>query len=178
MRLAQFRPHAVGVKTARMLEVESRLGRTLEADFREFYVEKGWGQKKLAKRWGVTRPAIFGRGETTVKCWVQVLGLPVRREARAVSPKPAWPSPACEICGAKGVLEGAHWIPAAKGGEATPSNVLKLCPNCHKQLDLRRASLAASSSRGQARTGISDVGLRHPPEGATLDRWIMISSSA
>jgi hypothetical protein len=64
----QFRPHALGVKTSRMLEVEARLGRTLEEDFEDYYVEKGWGQKKLTKRWGVTRAAIFGRRETGTNC--------------------------------------------------------------------------------------------------------------
>jgi hypothetical protein len=64
-RSTKSRPHSIGIKTPRMLEVEARLGRTLEDDFREYYVEKGWGQKRLSGRWGVTRAAIFGRGETT-----------------------------------------------------------------------------------------------------------------
>lgn len=141
-RSTQFRPHAVGVKTPRMLEVEARLGRTLEEDFQEYYVEKGWGQKKLTKRWGVTRAAIFGRGETTdLKCWVQVLQLPIRRETAPASAKEARQEPSCEICGVSGVpLEGAHWIAASKGGNASPSNIIKLCPNCHTQLDLSEDS--------------------------------------
>jgi 5-methylcytosine-specific restriction endonuclease McrA len=138
----QFRPHIFGVKTPRMLEVEARLGRTLEVDFREYYVEKLWGQKKLTQRWGVTRAAIFGRGETTdLKCWVQVLSLPIRREASSASLTGAKAQLACEVCGLSDVpLEGAHWIAAAKGGNASPSNIIKLCPNCHTQLDLSEDS--------------------------------------
>jgi 5-methylcytosine-specific restriction endonuclease McrA len=148
MRSTQFRPHAIGVKTRRMLEVEARLGRTLEEDFQEYYVEKGWGQKKLANRWGATRAAIFGRGETTdIRCWVQVLKLPIRRE-REAAPKPRRAAPACELCGRSDVpLEGAHWIPGAEGGDATPSNILKLCPNCHKQLDLREDPTVTAQAR-------------------------------
>jgi len=147
-RSTQFRPHSIGVKTPRMLEVEARLGRTLEEDFREYYVEKGWGQKKLTKRWGVTRAAIFGRGKTTdLKCWVQVLNLPIRQESPA-SENEAKSLPACEVCGVSGVpLEGAHWIAAAKGGNATSSNIIKLCPNCHTQLDMSQDSKVTAHAR-------------------------------
>jgi hypothetical protein len=51
-RSTQFRGHTVGVKTPRMLKVEARIGRTLEVDFADYYVEQGWGQKRLSKRWG------------------------------------------------------------------------------------------------------------------------------
>jgi hypothetical protein len=136
-RSTQFRPHAPGVKTPRMLEVEARIGRTLEEDFREYYFDKNWGQKKLTSRWGVTRSAIFGRGGTTdLKCWVQVLNLPIRRDPLPSETRIAV-VPACEVCDLSGVpLEGAHWIAAAKGGNATPSNIIKLCPNCHTKLEL------------------------------------------
>jgi len=80
-----------------MLEVEARLSRTLEEDFREYYVEKGWGQKRLSRRWGATRAAIFGRGATTdLKCWVQVLQLPIRRDVSSVSSNGPRPAPSCE----------------------------------------------------------------------------------
>ncbi len=136
-RITRFRPHVIGVKTARMLEVEALLGKTLEEDFREYYLEKSWGQKKLSNRWGVTRTAIFGRGMTTdLKSWVQVLGLPIRRESDLVEEKPIV-LPSCEICDASGTpLEAAHWIAASKGGSKSPSNIIKLCPNCHTKLDL------------------------------------------
>jgi len=157
MKATQFRPHAVGVKTPRMLEVEARLGRTLEEDFQEYYVDKNWGQKRLSRRWQVTRAAIFGRGETTdLKCWVQVLQLPVRRaapHAQAASPNA---SSACEICGVSGVpLEGAHWIAASQGGESTSSNILKLCPNCHTQLDLSQDSTVTSAARAVLLTRVA-----------------------
>ena len=148
-RSAQFRPHALGVKTPRMLEVETRLGRTLEEDLQEYYVEKGWGQKKLTKRWGVTRNAIFGRDQTVdLKCWVQVLRLPIRRETDLTSVKEIRQEPSCEICGVSSVpLEGAHWIAAAKGGILSPSNIIKLCPNCHTQLDLSEDSKTTSHAQ-------------------------------
>lgn len=138
----RFRPHAIGTKTPRMLEVEARLGRTLEEDFLEYYVEKGWGQKKLTKRWGVTRNAIFGRGgKDDRKYWVQVLQLPIRKDDdldrdSEIEPD-AKQQPSCEICGISGVpLEGAHWIAASKGGNTSSANIIRLCPNCHTQLDL------------------------------------------
>src|SRR2546423_4472663 len=148
-RSTQFRPHAVGVKTPRMLEVEARLGRTLEEDFQEYYVEKGWGQKRLSKRWGVTRAAIFGRGETTeLKCWVQVLQLPIRQEMAPSQLNELKSLPSCELCGISGIpLEGAHWIAASKGGDATSSNIIKLCPNCHTQLDLSEDSKITAHAR-------------------------------
>jgi 5-methylcytosine-specific restriction endonuclease McrA len=137
-RSTQFRPHSLGVKTARMLEVEARIGRTLEEDFREYYVEKRWGQKRLAGRWGVTRAAIFGRGETAdIKCWVQVLQLLMRRDVASNGARDSKWLPSCELCGITGVpLEGAHWIAASDGGSTGPSNIIKLCPNCHTKLDL------------------------------------------
>jgi hypothetical protein len=148
MRATQFKPHAAGVKTARMLEVEARLGRTLEEDFRERYVEQGWGQKRLAQHWRVTRTAIFGHGGAQdLKCWVQVLGLPKRNAGRAAA-VPSRP-PTCEACGAVGVpLEGAHWIPAARGGPTGPTNIIKLCPNCHTRLDLAENVSIMATARG------------------------------
>ena len=90
-RSTQFQGHVAGVKTPRMLEVETRLGRTLEEDFAEYYVEKEWGQKKMSKRWGVTRTSIFGRYEKTtdLKSWVQVLQLPVGETLRHRPAKPS-----------------------------------------------------------------------------------------
>jgi len=127
MKATQFRPHAVGVKTPRMLEVEARLGRTLEEDFQEYYVDKNWGQKRLSRRWQVTRAAIFGRGETTdLKCWVQVLQLPVRRaapHAQAASPNAssACESAACRVCRWKAPT-GSQRLRAAKARHQTSSS--------------------------------------------------------
>ena len=76
----QFQQTPLGTKTARMLEVEKRLGVSLEDDYREHVVEKGWGQRRLANRWGVKRQTIF---DTSVRgrkrSWVQMLGYPSRR---------------------------------------------------------------------------------------------------
>ena len=156
-RSTQFRPHAVGVKTPRMLEVEARLGRTLEEDFQEYYVEKGWGQKKLTKRWRVTRTAIFGRDQAEdLKCWVQVLQLPIRRETALASANETRQKTSCEICGVSGVpLEGAHWIAASKGGDTSPTNIIKLCPNCHTQLDLSEDSKTTAHAQAVLLTRVA-----------------------
>jgi hypothetical protein len=55
----RFKATPAGVKTAKMLQVESKLGRTLEEDFEKYYVQEQWGQKRLANRWGVKRELIF-----------------------------------------------------------------------------------------------------------------------
>ena len=44
----------------------------------------------------------------------------------------------CAICGAKGIaLDVSHILPMAFGGTNTESNLLLLCPNCHRSFDLR-----------------------------------------
>jgi hypothetical protein len=76
----QFLPTPKGQKTPKMKEVERHLGRTLEEDFHEYHLEKGWGQKRIANRWGVPRNLIFStstRGGR--RSWVTMLDLPVRR---------------------------------------------------------------------------------------------------
>ena len=92
-----------GEKTPRMRQVEKTLGRTLEEDFQEYYVEKGWGQKRLAARWGVQRPTIFAtnprRGR---RSWVQMLHLPVRRSDRTPRQQERGCESGCEICGKRG----------------------------------------------------------------------------
>jgi 5-methylcytosine-specific restriction endonuclease McrA len=122
-----------------MLEVERRLGRTLEEDFREYYVEKGWGQLRIANRWGVDRNLIF---ETSTRgrkrSWIEMLSLPVRRsdEQANLCDREPEQTLACEVCGEfDQYLDRAHWISAAGGGGRQSFNILRLCPNCHRKLD-------------------------------------------
>ncbi len=125
-----------GQKTARMLAVEARLGRTLEEDFAEYYVQKGWGQTRLAKRWGVKRSTVFeSNPRARRRSWVEMLNLPMRHGEEASSTIEVTP-PACEACGVTGVsLERAHWVEARDGGSSAPHNIALLCPNCHTKLD-------------------------------------------
>jgi len=37
----------------------------------------------------------------------------------------------CYICGEKNFIQRHHIIPRAKGGSDDPSNIIRLCPNCH-----------------------------------------------
>jgi len=126
-----------GQKTRRMWEVEANLGRTLEDDYREFYIEKKWGQKRLADRWGVKRNLIFESSKRNrSRSWVEMLGLSVRRETDPQVSSPSRSKPSCEACSEDGVpLERAHWKEAKQGGLASLDNILLLCPNCHTKLD-------------------------------------------
>ena len=72
-----------GVKTSRMLEVEKRINATLEDDYRAHYLDGGWGQKRLANRWGMARGQIFGVLRGGRRNWVQMLGLPIKGDAGA-----------------------------------------------------------------------------------------------
>jgi len=125
-----------GSKTALMRKVEARIGRSLEDDYHEYYLVKGWGQKRLADRWGVRRATIFEpRARTRGRSWVQMLQLTTRPSAeptRVLETK----RHACEVCGDSSVpLERAHWVPASDGGVSASDNILALCPNCHTKLD-------------------------------------------
>ena len=100
-----------------MLQVEARLGCTLEEDYRQHYLEKGLGQKRLADRWRVTRNTVFESSvRSRSRSWVEMLGLPVRRiEEDEPAPLPRVRR-ACEACAENSVsLERAHWIEASKG---------------------------------------------------------------
>jgi len=122
-----------------MLKVEDKLSRTLEEDFREFYVEKGLGQKRIAQRWGTQRQTIFGtnkRGRR--RSWVQMLDLPVRRDRESDDEieQESASRLKCEVCGsAAQPLDDAHWVSARDGGSKESFNILRLCPNCHRLLD-------------------------------------------
>jgi hypothetical protein len=133
----QFVPTPKGVKTPLMLKVEKKLGRTLEEDFKDFYTLKGWGQKRLANRWGVGRNLIFKSTlRSNRRCWVEMLGLNARRLTADKARDERQDEESCELCGITGVaLDGAHWVADAAGGSSASYNILKLCPNCHRKLD-------------------------------------------
>jgi len=61
-----FERTAPGQKTTAMLRVETKLGRTLEEDYQEFYLKQGWGQRRLPKRWGVDHNTVFQSRETLI----------------------------------------------------------------------------------------------------------------
>jgi HNH endonuclease len=41
----------------------------------------------------------------------------------------------CAVCGSNGALELSHIVPRARGGDASPKNLMVLCPSCHYSLD-------------------------------------------
>jgi hypothetical protein len=131
-----FVPTAPGEKTSKMREVERRIGRTLEEDFDEYYVLRGWGYRRLAKRWGVNYHTIFlSRERNGFRSWVEMSGLPARREPSGKDSQGICRA-ACEVCGANDVeLDEAHWLAAKDGGSTKSYNILKLCPSCHRKLD-------------------------------------------
>ncbi len=132
----RFKPTPEGVKTPKMLEVEQRIGASLEKDFEEYHIKKGWGQKRLANRWGVSRSLIFS---TTMRggrrSWVEMLKLNTRRIG-CNTPAKSPPKLVCELCNApESSLDRAHWVSHRDGGSASAYNILNLCPNCHRRLD-------------------------------------------
>jgi 5-methylcytosine-specific restriction endonuclease McrA len=121
-----------------MLEIEKRLGRTLEEDYQEHYIKDEWGQKKIANRWRVPKGLIFfGNRRTNTPPWTERLGLPVRKQKQAVAPAVASQNrTGCEICGADRVIaQRAHWIAHKDGGSTQRFNIIRLCPNHHQLLD-------------------------------------------
>src|ERR1700758_3794409 len=93
----QFKRTPEGAKTERMLQVEQRIGRTLEEDYAENYLGGRLGQKRLANRWGVARNQIFGVLRGGRRNWVQMLGLPAKGGSpQAVARERT--SSRCEIC--------------------------------------------------------------------------------
>jgi hypothetical protein len=135
----QFKRTPEGEKTPRMREIEKRIGRPLEDDYRDFYLKnrgrRGNGKKALANRWHLTRGQIWGPVGPGRRTWVEMLKLPDKDSTTAKEQSPP-ASRRCEICGTNDVaLERAHWIPRCEGGSTRADNILKLCPNCHTQLD-------------------------------------------
>ena len=142
----QFVAIPLDQKTEKMLEVEKRLGRTLEEDFDEYYIKRGWGQKRLASRWGVKRQLIFGYEKSDRTSWIKRLNLTkrttlARREDTQsplmITPLDSITNKSCAVChDPKLPTENAHWIPASSGGSRDSHNMIRLCPNHHKLLDL------------------------------------------
>jgi hypothetical protein len=133
----RFTPTPSGKKTPKMLEVERKLGCSLEEDFYEYHIKKGWGQKRIANKWGVKRNLIFAKNlRGGRRSWSQMLNLPVRRlESEKTAPSKRR-AETCEICSESEVaLVRAHWVGNADGGSSRSFNILKLCPNCHSKLD-------------------------------------------
>src|SRR5438067_8902578 len=63
-----------------MLEIEKRIGCTLEEDYREHYTKKGWGQTRIAHRWRVPKVLIFfGNRRSNTPPWTERLGLEVKK---------------------------------------------------------------------------------------------------
>ncbi|MGE5352282.1 MAG: hypothetical protein ACM3S2_08635 [Ignavibacteriales bacterium] len=133
----QFNAIPLNQKTPRMLEIEKRLGRSLEEDFNEYYVKRGWGQKRIAQRWGVQRQLIFGHGyRSKRRSWIERLGLTLRVISNLANEKPDAPDRSCAICrDPKLPTENAHWIAHSKGGSRERYNIIRLCPNHHTLLD-------------------------------------------
>ncbi len=131
-----FRRTQAGHKTDRMLRVEARVGCSLEEDYRHYYLEKGWGQKRLADRWGVKRNTVFeSNTRSRRRCWVEMLNLPTRRPQEATESVRSTPQ-VCEACAESSApLERAHWVPSSEGGPSSFENIILLCPNCHAKLD-------------------------------------------
>jgi hypothetical protein len=135
----QFLKVPEGVKTKKMLEVERRIGRPLEEDFKENYIKRGWGQKRLANHWGVKKELVFAEnllpGRT---CWVKKLKLEgqvrrLRDAENTLEPEPK--GKRCELCKAEDLaLDKAHWVSRASGGSSRRFNILSVCPNCHRKL--------------------------------------------
>jgi hypothetical protein len=136
-RTGRFLPTPPGTKTKKMLEVERRLGRTLEEDYQEYYIERRWGQKLMADRWGVKRTLIFREFKNGRRSWVQMLNLPVRRNGESSVEETVTPHPLkqCEVCESQETkVQEAHWVSKEQLGKK-PYNILLLCPNCHSKLD-------------------------------------------
>lgn len=125
-----------GQKTPKMLFMEKELGVKFEDDYKNQYLSGRLGQKRFATRWSSSKGLIFAnnlRGGR--RSWVEMLELP-RRDESAVAGLNKKVGPICECCGEKvPSLDGAHWVERANGGTAEPSNIAKLCPNCHRKLD-------------------------------------------
>lgn len=168
---SRFKRTPVGEKTPRMKEVEKRLGRTLEEDYREMYLNGPFGQKRLATRWGVKKGQIFDhsmRGGR--RCWVQMLQLPVKRRKTAPASKRR---PACELCGTDDVpLERAHWVAAKDGGGSKRDNILMLCPNCHTKLDHVGDANTVEAARGVILLRVAKEAANN--EGTTAQQFLQL----
>jgi hypothetical protein len=131
----QFTPVPKGEKPPKMKDMEKKLGLDFVEDYNTNYLNGDLGQKRFARRWGVSRNLIFAnnlRGGR--RSWIQMLDL----EKKGVSKEENIEdieTEGCEICGERVTLDRAHWKEHTKGGSAKAENILNLCPNCHRKLD-------------------------------------------
>jgi len=135
-KATRFQATPDGVKTPRMLQVEKKIGASLEEDYLNNYINGSLGQKRLASRWGVGRNLIFGSLRGKRRNWVQMLKLPKKSSDADENTTSSSTNEGCELCKIEGIpLEGAHWVAARDGGSTKSFNIIKLCPNCHTLLD-------------------------------------------
>lgn len=141
----QFKPIPQGQKTPLMLEVEKRIGRTIEEEYQNLYIEQDWSQRDLAEKWNVKRSTIFAPHKRTGRrSWVKILRLPTKNDGTRGTNQISASTfstylhiqKQCECCNTPfDFPDRAHWIPASAGGSTSSNNILKLCPNCHRLLD-------------------------------------------
>ena len=141
LKTGQFLPTPKGQKTDKMLEIEKRLGRTLEEDWEQYYVKEDHSQRQVAYRWRHPRHLIFHsnhRGDRS-QSWQAKLGLPKKPKHSAASAARKLAKSRCEICGSDEVKpHKAHWIADNDGGGTQGFNIIRLCPNHHSLLDNKR----------------------------------------
>ncbi len=159
----KFLPQPKGTKTSKMLDVEKRLGHTLEQDWQEFYHDKNWGLKKMADRWMIRRPTLSGFGSR--QGWIGILGLKKKDSENLLKAnnKKLSELKLCEICGEETYLEEAHFIPKEKGGPNCFMNIIKLCPNCHTKLDRGDIKIEEVARNILLERNIKSLKLKLPP---------------
>jgi len=133
----KFSPQPKGVKTSIMLSAEKRIGHTLEKDWNEYYFKRKYSLRKMAQRWGIRRTTLSGFKNR--QGWIKILGLGKRKGDNQIRIKRGLrlkPIKRCELCGIKRKkLVDAHFIQEKDGGPKCFFNILKLCQNCHADLD-------------------------------------------
>ncbi|MDD5759880.1 MAG: HNH endonuclease [Desulfobulbaceae bacterium] len=142
-------PVPKGEKPPRMKIREAELGVKFEDDYREQYLSGKLGQKRFTERWGVkNRWQIFSQNPNARRrSWTTMLNLPLLGQVEFIIPEKT-KRPSCEICGRSDVtLDKAHWIDAAAGGPELFWNIVSLCPNCHRQVDVDKIPQAIEAMK-------------------------------
>src|SRR5205823_7764629 len=145
-----------------MLEIEKRIGCTLEEDYREHYTKKGWGQTRIAHRWRVPKVLIFfGNRRSNTPPWTERLGLEVRKQTVVPAVAPQKKGTGCEICGADNVIaQRAHWIANQDGGrkkDLTLSGSARITINCSMAEIRKRPNSRSRFSYSEKRSGSSKL---------------------
>lgn len=141
-KTGRWLPLAKGERPPKMKEMENKLCLKFEDDYKKQYLSGKMGQLRFAKRWGTTKGMIFGHGPAAKRnCWIIQLKLKKRNTNNSPKNNSKNKKVICEICGIDNVtLDKAHWIDNAKGGPRHQWNILNLCPNCHRKVDIDRDS--------------------------------------